>query len=82
VTEPPIISVTLDENGKSSYRIGLCGISTRDYGEIFATLVRLVAKMIATEGHYDEKDIEHEILQHFNQEVREPTTHTSMNQLQ
>lgn len=79
--DPPIIEVTL-ERGKLEYRTRTSHLNTRDYGQIIASLVRLTAKMFATEGGFDEKDIEKDILRHFHEEIRNPTTETTLSQLQ
>lgn len=81
MTDPPIIDVTLDL-GQINYRTRTSHLDTRAYGQIIASLVHLTAKMFATEGGFDEKDIERDILKHFNQEIEHPTSETTMSQLQ
>jgi len=81
VTEDAIIEVSL-ERGKIQYKMRPCALNTKDYGEIFASLVRLSAQMLATEGHFSQNELEQNILQAFRQEISNPTTETTMSQLQ
>ena len=79
--DPPIIEVTL-ERGKLEYRTRTSHLNTRDYGQIIASLVRLTAKMFATEGGFNVEEIEKDILKHFDEEINHPTTETTLSQLQ
>lgn len=81
MTEDAIIEVAL-ERGKLQYKMRPCHLSTRDYGEIFASLVRLSAQMLASEGNHDPKDLERLILDAFKHETDHPTTETTISQLQ
>jgi hypothetical protein len=53
----PIIEVLVNETGDVHYRLRPCTLSTLVYGEIFATLARQVAGMMAQEGGFNQEDV-------------------------
>jgi hypothetical protein len=77
-----IIDVTVNAAGQIDYRLRTSTLSTKEYGEILATLAGLIATMMASEGGFDETTVRREILRYFADEVKAPTAQTMMSQLQ
>jgi hypothetical protein len=82
MTQPPIIEVYVGPGDNFSYKLRPAGVSTKDYGEVFASLLRHVANMLAIEGNFVKDDLEREIRKFMNQELDHPTTQGSMRMLQ
>lgn len=49
-----IIEIAIAADGRLSSRLRPCHLSTKDYGELTAKLLRQIAAMLAGEGGFDE----------------------------
>lgn len=78
----PIIEVSVDEAGNISYRMRPSSLDTKAYGEIFATLVRLVAQMMESEAGYKRAVVISQIFEAFLKEMNAPTAEVKSAMLQ
>jgi DNA phosphorothioation-dependent restriction protein DptG len=81
-TFAPIIEVLLSETGDVGYRLHSCSLDTRMYGEIIASILGQVARMMSQEGNFVEAKVRAEITHFLLNELERPTAEVTMQRLQ
>lgn len=81
MTNAVIIEVSVD-NGRIDYRLRTSLLSTKDYGQILASLAAQIAIMFQVEGGMNKEKVLNEIAGFFADELERPSAVTSIHQLQ
>lgn len=82
IASPPLIEVTISPTGSIDYRLRTSLLSTKDYGQILASLASQIATMFQIEGGMNKEKVLAEIAGFFADELERPSAVTSIHQLQ
>jgi len=78
----PIIEVLLSEKGEISYRLRVSPLDTRQYGQVFATLIRQLAAMFRSEAGFPTELAELEVVVAMMDELKKPTAEVETRMMQ
>ncbi len=78
----PFIEVLVNDAGDISYRLHPTTLDTRIYGEVIATLVTQVARMMAHEGNFVESKVRAEVIHFLLDELDQRTAVVTTEMLQ
>lgn len=80
----PIIEVMITQAGDLNvhYRLHPSTLDTRQYGEIIASVVGQVARMISMEGNFVEAKVRAEVIHFMLNELERPTAEVTTESLQ